>query len=361
MSMKWLTGSSSHDPGQRIRRFVAASLCGALIFASGCSLLPKEDEEEILPPITPPVISKKPEYEVTKGTLERTASGTGKLMSAQEETLFFTEDSNNRVKAIHAKVGDKVTAGQLLVELDVESLEKDLRKKKLEFRKQEVTMKETLREKDQMDELDFEQAMIVFEEARQGIVDLENQIAKGKLVAPFAGTLVSLKVEKGGTIKAYDPIATIADTSQLVVTAQISKDDLKNVAVGMEALVDINGVGAVKGKVKALPSVDPDQNNGGGGNQNRPERIEDFLIVQLDKTPEGLNRGTPLSVKIITQRKTDVTLIPLAALRSIGSRTYVQVVDENGKREVDVEVGQQSATHAEIVSGLTPGQKVVGR
>lgn len=38
---------------------------------SGCSLLPSETEEEVLPPITPPTISKKPEYEVRTETLEK--------------------------------------------------------------------------------------------------------------------------------------------------------------------------------------------------------------------------------------------------------------------------------------------------
>ncbi|MDU2242948.1 MAG: efflux transporter periplasmic adaptor subunit, partial [Paenibacillus sp.] len=42
--------------------------------------------------------------------------------------------------------------------------------------------------------------------------------------------------------------------------------------------------------------------------------------------------------------------------------TYVQVVEEDGtKREADVEVGMQTSTDVEIVKGLTPGQKVVGR
>ncbi|MNW06964.1 macrolide transporter subunit MacA [compost metagenome] len=75
-----------------------------------------------------------------------------------------------------------------------------------------------------------------------------------------------------------------------------------------------------------------------------------------------MNRGTPLSVSVITQRKEKAITIPLAALRSYSGRNYVQVVDEQGnKKEVDVEIGQQTATDVEIIKGLTSGQKVVGR
>lgn len=328
---------------------------------AGCSLLPKEDAEEVLPTITPPKISQKPEYEVTKGTIETKVTASGRLMSQQEETMFFTADGK-RIKNVLVKNGDKVTQGQVLVVLDMEDMQKDLRKKKLAFRKDEINMKETLRQKDQMDPVEFEQASIVFEESRQAITDLENEIAKGTLVAPFSGTIVSLNAEKGALVKAYDPIAIVADTSRLAVAASVTKDDLKQIAVGMEVNVDINTVGkTLKGKVKQLPQAKDDSGNGGSGGGQKPEKLEDFLLVQLDNLPKGLTRGTPLSIAVITLRRDNVVIIPQSALRSIGSRTYVQVVDENGKREVDVEVGQQSTTDVEIVKGLTPGQKVVGR
>jgi macrolide-specific efflux system membrane fusion protein len=54
--------------------------------------------------------------------------------------------------------------------------------------------------------------------------------------------------------------------------------------------------------------------------------------------------------------------IPVAALRTQGARNFVLVVDGDGnKREVDVEVGLTTATAVEIISGLTKGQKVVGK
>ena len=78
--------------------------------------------------------------------------------------------------------------------------------------------------------------------------------------------------------------------------------------------------------------------------------------------PKERHSRYAIIINIITQRKENAIVIPPSTLRSIGSRTYVQVVDSNGsKREVDVEVGQQTSTEIEILKGLTPGQKVVGR
>lgn len=363
MFTKWWMENLLSKKGGLVRTLGLLSLCLALVAVSGCALLPNEDEEEDLPVITPPTISKKPEYEVRAETIELSVSAVGKIMSQREEPLYFTEDSLH-VKNVLVKAGDKVKQGDVLIQLDVEDLQQDLRKQKLEFRKQEIQMKETLRTKDEKDPIEFEEASIVFEEQRQELVDLEKKIADGTLKAPFAGTIVSISAEKGEEVEAYETLAVISDTSSLVVAASFSKEDLEEIAVGMKAKVDINALGVSDGKVKVMPvdTGSSEDGNSSGGNEPDKDSIDKYLIVELDKWPEGIERGRPLSVSIVTERKENAVLIPISALRTIGSRTYVQVVEEDGtKREADVEVGMQTSTDVEIVKGLTPGQKVVGR
>ncbi|GIO40629.1 efflux RND transporter periplasmic adaptor subunit [Paenibacillus apis] len=359
----WMENLSGSRKGAR-RMLGVMSICLAVATAAtGCSLLPNEDEEEVLPVITPPTISKKPEYEVRSETIELKVSAVGKIMSQREEPLYFTEDGLH-IQEVKVKAGDKVSEGDVLIVLDVKELEKDLRKKRLDFRQQELSMKETLRTKDEMDEIEFEKASIVFEEQRQALVDLEQKIADGTLRAPFSGTIVSMTAQKGGTIKAYESLGIISDTSSLVVAASFAKEDLTKLAVGMNAQVDINAAGVFQGKVKAMPVTTSDSNNNGNQGGMGPEKdtADKYLIVELDKWPADVERGRQLSVSIVTERKENATLIPISALRSIGSRTYVQVAEPDGsKREADVEVGMQTSTDVEIIKGLEPGQKVVGR
>ncbi|TYA13030.1 biotin/lipoyl-binding protein [Paenibacillus faecis] len=360
----WMEGLSIRK--RRLGRTLGlVALCTVFVVSTGCGLLPNEEEEEVLPVITPPTISKKPEYEVRSEPIELSVNAVGKLMSQREEPLYFTEDGLH-IKEVKVKPGDKVKKGDVLIQLDVEQLQRDLRKKRLDFRQQEITMKETLRTKDEMSEVDFEKAAIVFDEQRQELADLEKKIADGTLKAPFAGTIVSMSAQKGATIKAYESLGIISDTSSLVVAASFSKEDLEKISVGMKAKVDINAAGVFDGRVKVMP-VNTGSNNGNNGNNdgNQPpekDSIDKYLIVQLDKWPKDVERGRQLSVSIVTQRKENAVLIPISALRSIGSRTYVQVIEKDGtKREADVEVGIQTSTDVEILKGLTPGQKVVGR
>ncbi|MCP3771896.1 efflux RND transporter periplasmic adaptor subunit [Paenibacillus sp. MZ04-78.2] len=350
------------------RPLLLVCIAASLALSSGCSLLPKEDEEEAIPAITPPQLSKKPEYVVKTETLEFDVPLSGKLMSTVEEDLYFTDDANRRIKSFLVKTGDKVESGQLIADLDVTEQENKLRQKRLQTRQDELGMIEKLRKADETGPEQLERDKIEFELKKEEVTTLEKTIAGAKLMAPYTGTIISVYMKKGDTARAYDAVATIADLSQLTVAATISADSLSKVAIGMEVVADINGVGKVKGKVSKLPNPKAENNNNGnsggqgGGQQKKADSIDNYLLIQLDQFPEGLSHGTPLSVKIITQRKENAVTIPPAALRSYAGRNYVQVVDDKGnKREVDVEIGLQTSTAVEIVKGLTAGQKVVGR
>ncbi|CAK4870519.1 unnamed protein product [Aphanomyces euteiches] len=284
-------------------------------------------------------------------------------MATKEEEIFFTLD-NKRIKEVYVRPGDKVEEGQLLAELDVSDIETTLKGLVLDSRLDEISMKTTLRDGSLTPE-QMELKKLEFEKKRQTIADNQETIAKARLVAPFSGTLAAVYVQKGDAVKAYSAVAIVADLNKLTVALSLSADDLKKVAVGMEVRVDLNGAGQLMGKVAQLPNPKGDGSgdpNNGGGQGPVKESLSNYLLVELDKMPENTIRGNYLSAAIIINRKTNVIVIPPSTLRTVGARNYVQVIDSTGtKKEVDVEIGQQTSTSVEIVKGLTVGQKVVGR
>ncbi|MEX2415004.1 MAG: efflux RND transporter periplasmic adaptor subunit [Paenibacillaceae bacterium] len=358
MSTRWLMANSPMHKWMRR----TATVCLSIIMAAsvtGCALLPDEDKEEQLPTIAPPKLSQKPVYEVTTDTLITRVRGIGQLRSEQQEQLFFV-DEGKRVKEVYVKAGDSVTEGELLAALDVSDMERDLRQRKLRFRSNELAMIQTLRNADEMEPEALEQAKIDFELARTELVDLEEKIAAARIYASFSGTVVSVNIAKGDAVTAYKSVITMADLSQLVVSATISKEDLKSVAPGMDAVVTINAAGDFNGRVSQLPVSSTTTNQDPYAPPK--ETLDQFLLVDIEPFPKGVSLGTPLSIIVVTNKKENATVIPSAALRTYSGRNYVQVVDDNGtKREVDVEVGQQTSTLVEIIKGLSPGQKVVGK
>lgn len=362
MSLKWWTGNSSKSKLHKGKVLLVSMLSLVLVLTSGCSLLPKEADEEVLPTINPPKLSKKPEYEVKLGTMETAVKGVGRVMSTREEQLSFTQD-NKRVKAVHVESGQQVTAGQLIAELDIADLESQLRVMRLERKKAELTLKESYRSSEKTIE-QLEQDKLDLEMQLEKLTEMEETVNSAKIYAPFDGTMFGVYIQKGDTAKAYTPVAVIADLSVLTIGVTVSNaDDLKKITLGMDVTVDINSAGKVQGKVKQLPSPKSEDSN---NNQNKfgsdKQSITDFLLIDVDQMPEGVTRGTPLEAKFVIQKKENIVVIPPSTLRTSGGRSYVQVVDKDGnKQEVDVEVGQQEATQVEIIKGLTAGQKVVGR
>lgn len=334
------------------RRALALACISAMLLATGCSLSPGATEAELIELIEPPKLSKKPEYTVAKADIETKVSATGKLLSNRQEGLRFGEESG-QIAEIKVKAGDQVKKGQTIAALATGSIETQLKRKNIEVKQAELAMIEKLRE-DVRTEMQKELDKLNFELLTSERDELKAKLAASTIVAPFDGTIVSLAKEVGDMASAYEAIGEIADLSRLVVAVSFSASDLDKIAVGMEAVVQINTAGSFKGKVSRMPVA---SSSGGRG-----EALDALVLIELDSFPKEVQSGTPLSAAVVTERKKDAVLIPPSALRTGSGRQYVQVVDSAGnKREVDVEVGLATSTEVEILKGLEPGQKVVGR
>lgn len=353
MYTKWKTADWVR---RKSRAAVVLASLSLMLAVSGCSLAPEASNAELIELIEPPKLSKKPEYTVAKADIETKVSGTGKLLSSVQDELRFGSESG-QIAELHVEAGDTVKKGQVIAEFATGSMETQLKRKNIEVRQAELAMIEKLRDdsrtptQKELDELNFE--LLVSERD-----ELKEKLASSTVVAPFDGTIVSLAKETGDMVNAYESIGVIADLTKLVVAVSYSSSDLEMIAPGMEAQVQINTAGSFKGKVQRMPITAGSAGGGGSG----AGALDPYVLIELDDYPKDMKSGTPLSAAVVTERKKDVVLIPPAALRTGSGRTYVQVVDAEGnKREIDVEVGLTTSTEVEIVKGLEPGQKVVGK
>jgi multidrug efflux pump subunit AcrA (membrane-fusion protein) len=66
------------------------------------------------------------------------------------------------------------------------------------------------------------------------------------------------------------------------------------------------------------------------------------------------------SVKIVVARRRDVVRVPLEAVNQEGGTAAVTVVKPNGASEQrDVQLGLSDDSHAEVIRGLAPGERVL--
>jgi multidrug efflux pump subunit AcrA (membrane-fusion protein) len=88
--------------------------------------------------------------------------------------------------------------------------------------------------------------------------------------------------------------------------------------------------------------------------------VQSYASVDLSTHPITLLSGMNAEIEVIAGEAQDAVLVPLQALREIGSEQYaVFVVGAGGELEMRiVEVGLKDYVNAEILSGLEPGEVV---
>jgi membrane fusion protein, macrolide-specific efflux system len=188
-----------------------------------------------------------------------------------------------------------------------------------------------------------------FDKDTADLAKLEQRLAATQLVAPFDGTVVSIRVKVGDTVDASHPAATIAKPASPIIRATVTPADMDKVSVGQTVLVQFQGQPdpgiPLNGTVTSLMP-----------NDAGTARVAN---ISLDWPSAPPKLGTVVDLGMVLQQKDDALLVPKKAVHTVNSRTFVELVDGSTKRVLNVQLGIVSTTDAEIVGGLSLGQLVV--
>jgi RND family efflux transporter MFP subunit len=189
---------------------------------------------------------------------------------------------------------------------------------------------------------------------------VKTAITDAQIIAPFDGKVLSMGLSEGRAVDAFNPVVTVADPTQLEVTADLQSTDLQNLAEGMPTtMVLVSRPGEeFKGTVRKLPYP-----YGSGGTSTKSAETDKSTRVTLegDLTNAGFEMGDLMRVTTVLESRPDTLWLPPAAIRTFEGRNFVVVQEGDAQRRVDVKVGIKNEDQVEILEGLTEGQVVVGR
>ena len=196
-----------------------------------------------------------------------------------------------RVKTVDVKVGDQVTAGQVLVELDTTLLEAKV--KEAEANLQVAQVQVNYLKRVGTDEVHLESAQAEADRA-QALLDSANTTlaTQSTLVAPFAGTVALVDISPAETVVPGRVIITLGDFSKLQVeTKDLSERDVPRVQSGQTASVFIEALSQeFPGKVIEISRISSTV----GGD------VVFKVTIDLNEQPQGLLWGMSADVKIET-------------------------------------------------------------
>jgi len=130
----------------KISRF--AAILTITMITAACSLLPAGQSRNAPSglsgatptPIPTPIVPTKPVYTVQRGLVEKVVQFGGRVAPVVEEELFFR--ISGRVRNIYIKRNDFVKAGQVLADLEIDDLERELASAMLDLERAEQELAE---------------------------------------------------------------------------------------------------------------------------------------------------------------------------------------------------------------------------
>ncbi|HEY8537785.1 MAG TPA: HlyD family efflux transporter periplasmic adaptor subunit [Steroidobacteraceae bacterium] len=176
--------------------------------------------------------------------------------------------------------------------------------------------------------------------------------------SPISGTVLRVLQESETTIAAGAPILEIGDPRDLEIQVDLLSEEAVRVKPGQRVIV--NGWGGDRPLNGVVRRVEPF-----GFTKISALGIEEQRVnVLIDLTDPyehwaALGHGYRVEPSIVVWESPSVVRVPLSALFRQDDRWAVFVDDDGTARLREVEVGQQNGLHAQIVSGIRPGERVV--
>ncbi|AVX19594.1 RND family efflux transporter, MFP subunit [Carboxydocella sporoproducens DSM 16521] len=317
----------------------------------------------------------------TEGPISQTITIAGKVVPKQE--IALVPKVGGKVSRVAVDIGQRVKAGQVVVELDASDLKAQIAATEAAVRLQqslqkqaEVNYQDALNNynrikylydqggasQQQLDaaraNLDRAQAAYSpagggssaaqIQQAQAQLQAQRVQLANFTLTSPINGVVTARNIDPGEMASPGVPVLTIVDDSTMLVEVGLMENQINYARPGQTVEVKITATGRTyQGVIQSIsPAADP--------------RSKSYLTrIEINNADETVKGGMVAEVTLAAQEKDKALLIPKAAIvEKLGAR-YVYVVTGNKVDEVKIETGLSDAEKVEVLSGIKAGQKVV--
>ncbi|GAW31256.1 efflux RND transporter periplasmic adaptor subunit [Carboxydocella sp. JDF658] len=317
----------------------------------------------------------------TEGPISQTIIIAGKVVPKQE--IALVPKVGGKVSRVAVDIGQRVKAGQVVVELDASDLKAQIAATEAAVRLQqslqkqaEVNYQDALNNynrikylydqggasQQQLDtaraNLDRAQAAYSpagggssaaqIQQAQAQLQAQRVQLANFTLTSPINGVVTARNIDPGEMASPGVPVLTIVDDSTMLVEVGLMENQINYARPGQTVEIKITATGRTyQGVIQSIsPAADP--------------RSKSYLTrIEIKNADESVKGGMVAEVTLAAQEKDKALLIPKAAIvEKLGAR-YVYVVTGNKVDEVKIETGLSDAEKVEVLSGIKAGQKVV--
>ncbi len=301
---------------------------------------------------------------VHRGSILPVISAPGSLFARRESRIG--PEVTGRILHIAVDTGDRVTAGQLLFEIDPAPFEIAVRQAEagVALARAQLAQLESdraravaLHERNVMAQQAYEKVRTAVEVAQAQLRQAEaqrdharEQLAKTRVVAPYDASVVDRREDEGTIATLMPPtvVLVLQEIDELEARAAIPESQADLVRAGDASKLFVEGLAdPIEGVVSSVDDrVDP-------SNRSYTARIE---VPNADRR---LKSGLFVRVEIASSARHDVLVLPRDAVRSEEGRTLVFRVEDGHAASREVRLGVATGDSVEVLAGLAEGDRVV--
>lgn len=246
-------------------------------------------------------------------------------IEADKNVILFPE-MGGVIRKLLVKEGDRVTKGQVLVELDTELIDLKIKELKTNMELANTTYERQKRLWDQKigSEMQYLQAKNQKETLENNLASLEAQLQKNLIIAPFSGIVDEIWPKVGELTSPQTTVLRLVNLDKVYIKADVSEAYIGKIKEGADVEINFPALGSKsKGKVDMIGNfINPNNRTfkvsitvPNKENYIKPNLLANVLIKDFEQEdamviPERLIQESPDGSKFIfvTQRENNATI-----------------------------------------------------
>lgn len=339
----------------------------AILFLAACSTKPKDKKAELadLQKQQAELNSKIAKLQAETGGTDSTKSADVSTMEvkpgrftnyvqiqgkidAQDNVTAYPQAAGT-ILAINARVGQHVSKGQVLVQLDNSVL-----KQQIAQAQSQVSLLNTLfqRQKNLWDqkigtEVQFLQAQTNLQSSQKQVAALREQASMYRIISPISGTIDQMDLKLGQVAQPGTTGIRILNADNLKVKADVPESYSGSVGTGnnVKIVVPDANDSLITKVTFAAKAIDP---------TSRSFAVEIKLPARKTLRP-----NMTAILKIADYSKANAITVPVKAIQKSEDGDYVLVNNSGTAKRKNVKVGATYGGQSEIISGLSAGDQLI--
>lgn len=281
----------------------------------------------------------------------------GDVMTKQN-VLIYPEMSGTLNK-VYVKEGQKVTKGQLLATIDDGGLSSQLAQLRTQAELSKTTFERQKRlwEQNIGSEIQYLQAKTNYEAQQSAVKQMESQVGKSSIRAPFTGIIDNV-IKDQGTVVSPGPgseVFRIVNLSNMYIEVEVPESHLQNVTPGKDVKVYFPVLGdSVNTKIRQT------------GNFINPSNRSFTAEIPVPSHDGKIKPNLTARVMINDYTSENAILIPQSILsENADGEQYVLLVAadsiENNPvaKKVVIKTGKTQGDYVEVLSGINEGDAII--